>query len=278
MARSAAFWSYAHEDARRDGEALLRLAHRLSDEFALLTGDELVIFIDRDAIEWGEEWRRRIDGALAETTFFIPIVTPRYFTREECRRELLTFAGRAESLGVRELVLPILYVDVPDLDDSSKDEAVALVARMQYVDWRDLRLQDHGSEDYRRAINALASRLSSVASTIDDRERGREVARAEGDSELGTTDSLDELLAELTRLLPEWLASVEDDPIVEVEHKAVDAAYEERLARLRAARAPHSAVLSTQIRHARDLLPLAQRHLTFAETYAARTVGRNGPG
>jgi hypothetical protein len=55
------------------------------------TASTLEVFLDRDSIRWGEEWRERIDSAVAGTTFFIPIVTPRYFLRKECRRELLSF-------------------------------------------------------------------------------------------------------------------------------------------------------------------------------------------
>jgi hypothetical protein len=268
---TAAFWSYSHEDNALDDGALLKMSQRLRDEFALITGGDLSMFVDRDALEWGDEWRRRIDGALAATTFFIPVVTPRYFTREECRRELLTFAGRAASLGLRELVLPILYVDVPDLEESNSDEAKALVARMQYVDWRQLRLEDSASHGYRTAIHTIAQRLAQIASEVDERERERAFALAEA-TDPSPPNNLEDLVREIDRLLPEWLLSVEDDPIVEAENMAIGTAYEHRLARLRASNAPHSAILSTQIREARDLLPIAERNLRNAEVYAARTV------
>src|SRR4051794_3545309 len=124
-ANAAAFWSYAHEDDDLDGGAILVLAERLASEFALITGEKLNLFVDRTGISWGEEWRVRIDNALVQTTFFIPVITPRYFTRDECRRELLAFHAQARSLEISELVLPILYVTVPGLDDDNPDEAVA---------------------------------------------------------------------------------------------------------------------------------------------------------
>jgi len=83
----AGFWSYAHADDKNDGGAVVRLAKRVMSEYALLSGEWLRLFIDRD-LEWGDEWKRRIDQALQETTFFIPIITPTYFISEECRREL----------------------------------------------------------------------------------------------------------------------------------------------------------------------------------------------
>src|SRR5437773_5014615 len=113
----AAFWSYSHRDNALDGGRVLRLAQQVQAEYELLTGADLSLFVDHAAIEWGQHWRERIDEALATTTFFIPVITPRFFASDECRRELITFAGHAKSLGVEALLLPILYVSVPGLGD-----------------------------------------------------------------------------------------------------------------------------------------------------------------
>jgi len=86
---TAGFWSYAHEDDMLDGGNILKLSRLIMEEYNLLSGEPLSLFVDRNDIAWGEEWRERINSSLAETTFFIPIITPRYFTRPECRRELL---------------------------------------------------------------------------------------------------------------------------------------------------------------------------------------------
>jgi hypothetical protein len=116
----AGFWSYAHGDNELDGGAVLELARLIAAEYNLISGEPLELFVDQRSIAWGENWRERIDSSLAQTTFFIPIVTPRYFTRPECRRELLEFAAKANSLGAEELLLPILYVDVPDFSTETQ--------------------------------------------------------------------------------------------------------------------------------------------------------------
>jgi len=135
------FWSYVHEDDDAEGGRLCRLADLLRDAYALQTAETLRLFVDRDSIEWGEDWRRVIENALADITFFIPIVTPRYFKSEECRKELLRFSELARSQGVEELVLPILYADVPGLETDALDPAMAIVARRQWEDWRTVRLE-----------------------------------------------------------------------------------------------------------------------------------------
>jgi hypothetical protein len=75
---AAGFWSYTHEDDMLDGGAILQLSHLIMQEYNLLSGEPLNLFVDRNDIIWGEEWRKRIDSSLTETTFFIPIITPRY--------------------------------------------------------------------------------------------------------------------------------------------------------------------------------------------------------
>jgi hypothetical protein len=109
-----AFLSYSHEDDEKARGGIVALARLIGDEYSLLTGDELHLFVDKD-IKWGEAWRERIDNALVATTFFVPVVTPRYFTREECLRELFEFAERAKGLGVDDLICPILYAPVEGL-------------------------------------------------------------------------------------------------------------------------------------------------------------------
>jgi hypothetical protein len=185
------FWGYVHVDDDQDHGRIRRLATAVKNEYSLITGQDLELFVDHD-IAWGEEWKARIDNALSATTFFIPIVTPRYFTSSECRRELLTFAGHARSLGRAELLMPIYYVTVPVLEggEDPDDEAVALVKAMQWVDWRKLRLEAEDSPAYREEVHRLAGRLAEISASITVREEeARELPRAEaGDDDPGVVE------------------------------------------------------------------------------------------
>ncbi|MFJ7911485.1 toll/interleukin-1 receptor domain-containing protein [Kitasatospora sp. NPDC096204] len=162
----AGFWSYSHRDNELVDGRIVRLARSIGNAFELIAGEELAVFVDKDDIAWGDSWRARIDLALSSVTFLIPVITPKFFMSQECRREVLAFSGQASSLGLDDFLLPIHYVDVPPLTDGqSSDEVVSLIARRQWVDWRDLRLEDEGSQRYRRAINDLASRLKQIIDT-----------------------------------------------------------------------------------------------------------------
>jgi TIR domain len=198
---AVAFWSYTHDDDKHEAGAIRRLAERIREEYSLITGEELAIFVDREDIAWGDEWKERIDNALVSTTFFMPILSPRYFRREECRRELFAFASQAASLGVDELICPILYVPVDGLAVDSPDEAFSLVARAQYESWVDLRLCDERSSEHRRAVNQLVNRLAEVASEVGRRQTAREAEQTEENERIGLSETLDAI----RELLPSGL-------------------------------------------------------------------------
>ena len=239
------------------------------EEYNLLSGEPLQLFVDQESIAWGEEWRSRIDTALSQTTFFIPIITPRYFARPECRRELLEFAAKATSLGVEELVLPILYVEPSGFSTESPDEAVILVAKTQYVDWRAVRLLEPSSRDYRVAVNGLARRLIEIARRVMENQLERELnADIESDDTTGITD----LVEEVTLLLPDWLDAVIGSKFTRAQISATEKLHNKQLYRLQKVSAPASAILASRIREAKELLPLAERAQKDGRIYVTRSV------
>lgn len=163
------FWSYAHDDDENDGGRILRLAERLQQEYKLLTGEELELFIDRTDLLWGDDWQIRIAEALERVTFFIPIITPTYFRRPECRKELLRFAREARKRDAEELILPIYYITVPELEDEQipSDEAMAIVKPKHREELRILRLEDEQSSDHRNLVNTLAERIIRIAGAAE---------------------------------------------------------------------------------------------------------------
>ncbi|MGV9312748.1 toll/interleukin-1 receptor domain-containing protein [Streptomyces sp. NPDC003691] len=206
-AQPAGFWSYTRRDDELDSGRIVRLSERIASEFEIITGEPLEIFLDKKSIEWGDAWRVRLDSALTGTTFLIPVITPNFLKSQECRREVIKFSGHAASLGLDELLLPIHYVNVPQLahgsDDLPSDEVVELIARRQWVDWRELRLEDETSPVYRQAVHKLALKISEV---LESAPPAMPVAIARqsltaDDEPLGFL----ELMAEAETALPVWV-------------------------------------------------------------------------
>jgi hypothetical protein len=101
--------------------------------------------------------------------------------------------------------------------------AVSAVARRQYVDWRELRLEDPASPDHRKGVHRLALRLVEISETVGARpvtipEEGREARLAEASAAIsgraGVPDDerqvvseepgLLDVLAEAETALPRW--------------------------------------------------------------------------
>jgi hypothetical protein len=205
---SQGFWSYVHADDDADGGRIIQLAHDIVAQYEMLSNETVELFLDRDGIVWGADWERRIETSLATIAFFIPTLTPRYFASPSCRNELNSFARRATDLGVQELLLPILYMDVPGLeDDPPSDDLLALVKRFQWVDWRELRFADRFSSEYRRAVASLAERLVAANRTAE--------ATGASDAAISHAESLDdeagviELLAGFEAALPRLTATTQ---------------------------------------------------------------------
>ena len=167
---SQAFWSYVHKDDAAENERISRLAKDVVEEYKMLTGDPIELFLDKDGIAWGDEWRKKIDENLASVEFFIPVMTPRYFKSSECRSELNQFLQAADKLGRLELLLPLYYVDVLSLNNDGpvEDSLLSRVRDFQYQDWRELRFMDVTSEAYRRGVNEMAIRLVEANKRLEE--------------------------------------------------------------------------------------------------------------
>ena len=193
------FWSYVHKDDEAEGKRISRLARDVVAQYEMITGDTIELFLDKDGgIEWGDEWRGKIEEQLASVAFFIPVMTPRYFKSEECRKELRFFVQRANKFGFKEMLLPLYYVDIPSFDEGAaeEDDLLRRVREFQLQDWRDLRFKEVNSEAYRRGVSDMARRLVQAnkhaeEANVDEAAPEMEgETGGEGENTLGTIDRL----------------------------------------------------------------------------------------
>ncbi|MCH7999707.1 MAG: TIR domain-containing protein, partial [Chloroflexi bacterium] len=157
-----AFMSYVRfEDEHADGR-LTEFRERLSAEVRVQTGEEFIIFQDRNDIKWGQNWKERIEESLDKVTFLIPIITPSFFNSPPCRGELEKFLEREKKLRRNDLILPVYYVDCPLLNEEAKratDELAEVVAVRQYADWRPLRFEYFTSPQVGKRLAELSVQI-----------------------------------------------------------------------------------------------------------------------
>jgi hypothetical protein len=161
-----AFLSYAHVDDEHDGGGITAFRKALEGEVRVQTGRRDVrIFQDREDIAWGRAWKERIDSSLGSVTFLVPVLTPSFFSSDQCRRELRRFLDRERRLGRRDLVLPVYWVSATPIEDPARcaeDDLAQELAARQFTDWRELRFKQLADEGSRRALAGLATHLRDV--------------------------------------------------------------------------------------------------------------------
>jgi TIR domain len=132
--QAAAFMSYVRFNDQHDDGQITQFRERLSAEVQAQTGEEFLIFQDRNDIAWGQNWQARIDETLDAVTLLIPIITPSFFRSPACRAEVERFLERERELGRQDLILPVYYIDTPELDDPERrdtDELAQVLASRQ---------------------------------------------------------------------------------------------------------------------------------------------------
>jgi TIR domain len=146
------FFSYSRSDDKNSDGGLTLLRERISKELRLQLGHELRLWQDKEAIPFGTLWADEVKRAIAESAFFIPIVSLSAVNSRHCRMEFEGFLAREAEFGRSDLVFPILYIPVPGLanaDQRGRDEVLKIVHARQYANWTEMRLMDLASSGFR---------------------------------------------------------------------------------------------------------------------------------
>jgi hypothetical protein len=158
---SQGFLSYVRNDNRDFNEVVDRLKADIGGRFHAQTGRALNLFVDRDSIGWGEDWRQRIRESVQVATVFIPVVTMRYFTSDGCREELLLFHSNAKQLGVTDLILPIILAGADQLSADDEREEVQLIESLNYKSIESAWVAGYDSPEWRRIVHEMVTELAS---------------------------------------------------------------------------------------------------------------------
>jgi hypothetical protein len=159
LAELTGFFSYSREDDNDSAGALSALRDRIRRELRGQLGRKatgLKIFQDTVAIPYGSQWERKIKDAIAQAVFFIPIITPTAVNSRYCKNEFELFLTREAELGREDLVFPILYIRVHELeseDQRRQNDVLEIIHARQYADWTKYRRQDVNSPEFGNEID-----------------------------------------------------------------------------------------------------------------------------
>jgi len=185
------FFSYSREDDEDSQGALSALRERIQRELRGQLGRSTKTFRlwqDKEAIASGKLWEAEIKTAVGQSVFFIPIITPTVVRSPNCRFELEAFLAREAELGRNDLVFPILYIKVPELEDTARrknDPVLSIIAKRQYLDWRELRHRDIHSANVKEAVERFCAQICDALcqSWLSPEERKQQEAAARRQAE-----------------------------------------------------------------------------------------------
>jgi hypothetical protein len=158
------FFSYSRKDDKAFKGKLSELRDAISSELSAQLGrkDSDFIFQDQKSIGLGKLWEAEIAKATRKSAFFIPIVTPRSVGSSHCRFEFDSFLARQATLGRKDLIFPILYLAVPELEDEAQwrnDPVLSVIGLRQYIDWQEIRHFAVNSPEVGKKIEHLCIKI-----------------------------------------------------------------------------------------------------------------------
>ncbi len=148
----------------------------INDIIAHCRRDPVGIFFDRSelspaalrfrrgGIEPGEDWRQKLETALAASRCLLALCTPEYFRSDWCSIEWETFAQRARSTN-RTVIVPVSIHDGLSFPKHALDLQLADLTEF----WMDGLNHDHSRyTTFQLEVKRLADRVARVVATAPD--------------------------------------------------------------------------------------------------------------
>ena len=178
-------FSYSREDDQGFDDALSKFRDAIQRELSAQLGRNRAnfrIWQDKIAIPHGALWQKQIIDGIKQSAFFVPIITPRAVNSPHCAFEFELFLARETELGRDDLVFPILYIPVPELDDETwrENPVLKIVMDRQYLDWREDRPRDLGEPEVRAKLIQFCKNIANAMRkswlTPQERQQQKEAA------------------------------------------------------------------------------------------------------
>src|SRR5262245_33665347 len=193
------FFSYSREDDEDSRGKLSKLRQRSQAELRGQLGRTKAHFRswqDKTAIAHGKLWEDEIRSAIAESVFFIPIITPTAVRSHHCKFEFDSFLAREKELGRSDLVFPILYIPVPALtgDRWRQDPLLSTIGSRQYEQWQNLRQLDPSSTEVALRVEKFCANICGALQQpwLSPQERREAEARRAAEEERRGQEKLQE--------------------------------------------------------------------------------------
>jgi hypothetical protein len=125
-----------------------------------------VVFQDKTHLHEGDHFPDALANELRKSDVLLILVSPAWLVSEWCRHEYLLFTQDGLNADRLQRILPILWVDTPQLVLTSPDPIARALASINYADWRDLRYGSWDDPASQKQVGKLAERALALGTRL----------------------------------------------------------------------------------------------------------------
>lgn len=114
------------------------------------------VFQDKQHLLEGSHFPEVLADELQRSDVLLVLMSPAWLQSEWCRREFSLFTDDATDNARLHRILPVLWVDTPEMSPRALDIVARTMANISYSDWRDLRYEGWEDSKNQRQVGKLA--------------------------------------------------------------------------------------------------------------------------
>ena len=150
------------------------------------------VFQDKKHLLEGSHFPEVLEAEINCADVLLILMSPAWLQSDWCRREFHIFTNNATDNDRLHKILPVLWVNTPELKINADDPVAKTIANINYSDWRDLRYESWDDSTNQRQVGRLAaaalalnvhSSLTTVGQTtpqaIEDSKRSDRLSTGE---------------------------------------------------------------------------------------------------
>lgn len=170
MSPPLAFLSYTRKDDEFFGGYITAFRKMLENAVHVTSGQQTFrVFQDIEGIVIGENWQKKLNQVLHESSVLVPMLTPLFFNSQPCRAEVEDFLEHERSLHRSDMIWPVYFLSSAKLEkkeEREKDPIVREIASRQMFDWRQKAHIPLDQPTAREAILQLAAEIGEATERI----------------------------------------------------------------------------------------------------------------
>ena len=123
------------------------------------------IFQDKENISEGEHFPEVIKDQIDQADLLLTLLSPAWLVSDWCRKEFSFFTRQLSDEKRLHRIMPVLWVETPQVDANSTDPIAKALSSIQYSDWRERRYNNWDDPDNQKSFGKLAESTLSLASS-----------------------------------------------------------------------------------------------------------------